>query len=114
MRVKGGTTTRKRHKKILKQTKGYRGQRSKIYKRAKEAYLHAGQYAYTHRRSKKGQMRMLWIIRINAALSEYKMSYSQFINKLQKHEITLNRKSLSELAINYPEVFNKVVEKVKA
>lgn len=113
MRVKGGFTTRRRHKKILEQTKGYRQKRSKIYKRAKEAYLHAGQYALNGRRKRKGQMRSLWIIRLNAALDAKGLSYSKFIKMLSTTDIKLNRKSLSELAINEPAVFDKVVEKIQ-
>lgn len=114
MRVKRGVTARRKHKKILNQVKGYRQARSKIYKRAKEAYLHAGQYALNGRRKRVGQMRSLWIMRLNAALRTKGISYSQFINKLNKGEVGLNRKMLSELAINAPSVFDKVVEKVIA
>lgn len=114
MRVKRGVTTRRRHKKILEQVKGYRQQRSKIFRRAMEAYLHAGQYAFQGRRKRKGQMRSLWIVRLNAALSGKNISYSKFINKLNKSEVNLNRKMLSELAINDSTVFDKVVEKVLA
>ena len=86
MRVKGGTVTRRRHKKLLKQVKGYRQMRSKAYRKAKEAYLHAGQYALQGRRKRKGQMRGLWILRLNAALRAFdqNLSYSSFINKLNK------------------------------
>jgi large subunit ribosomal protein L20 len=114
MRVKRGVTARRRHKKILDQVKGYRQSRSKIYKRAKEAYLHAGQYSTQGRRKRVGQMRSLWIVRLNAALKPKGISYSQFINKLNKGMVGLNRKMLSELAINAPAVFDKVVEKVVA
>lgn len=114
MRVTTGTTRRKRHKKILEQAKGYRQARSKIYKRAKEAYLHAGQYALRDRRKRPGQMRSLWILRLNAALRPKGISYSQFIHKLNTSELTLDRKSLSELAIQEPQIFDKVVEKVIA
>lgn len=112
MRVKTGFVSRRKHKKILKSAKGYRQARSKIYRRAKEAYLHAGQYAYNGRQKRYSQMRKLWIIRLNAALREKNISYSQFMHKLSTSEVSLNRKSLSELAINYPAVFDKVVEKV--
>ena len=114
MRVKAGTTSRKRHKKILDQVKGYRQQRSKIYRRAKEAYLHAGQYAFNGRRKRKGQMRALWIVRLNAALRGHDISYSKFIAKLNASAVSLNRKMLSELAINEPEVFNTVIKQVLA
>jgi large subunit ribosomal protein L20 len=114
MRVKTGVVARRKHKKILNATKGYRQARSKIYKRAKEAFLHAGQYALNGRRKRTGQMRALWIIRLNAALRGKGISYSQFINKLNKSEVGLNRKMLSELAIQAPAVFDTVVEKVVA
>ena len=114
MRVKTGVTRRRRHKKLLSQVKGYRQQRSKIIRRAKEAYLHAGQYAFNGRRKRKGQMRSLWIVRLSAALKNKGLSYSKFISQLNKSEVNLNRKMLSELAINQPAVFDKVVEKVTA
>lgn len=114
MRVKSGGIARRKHKKILKQVKGYRQARSKIYKRAKEAYLHAGQYALNGRRKRKGQMRSLWIVRLNAALRLKGISYSQFINKLNTSNVGLNRKMLSELAINAPSAFDAVVSKVIA
>jgi large subunit ribosomal protein L20 len=114
MRVKRGVTSHKRHKKILKLAKGYRQSRSKIYRRAKEAYLHAGQYALQGRRKRKGQMRSLWILRLNAALDPKGISYSKFIYKLNNSEIKLNRKMLSELAIQDTRVFDRVVEAVVA
>jgi len=116
MRVKGGTVTRRRHKKLLKEVKGFRQMRSKIYSKAHEAYLHAGQYRIQGRKKRAGQMRSLWIVRLNAALRAKNgdLSYSQFINKLNKSDIKLNRKVLSELAINAPQVFDKVVDKVIA
>lgn len=112
MRVKGGVKTRKRHKKLLKQVKGYRQSRSKIYRRAKEAYMHAGQYSFNHRKKRQGDMRSLWILRISATLKDSNMSYSKFMGLLNKSDINLNRKSISELAINYPKVFESLVEKV--
>lgn len=114
MRVKGGVKTRRRHKKILKAVKGYRNARRRLYKTAKEAYLHAGQYSTAGRRKRTGQMRQLWIVRLNAALRQEGITYSQFINKLNKSDLGLDRKSLSELAIQEPEVFKKLVDKVKA
>lgn len=114
MRVKTGFTTRRKHKKLLKKAKGYRQQRSKIYKRAKEAFLHAGQYSMAHRRKRVGQMRSLWILRLNAALAPHEISYSKFIGKLNKSDVKLNRKMLSELALKNPEVFTKVVKQVLA
>jgi large subunit ribosomal protein L20 len=112
MRVKTGQYRRKRHKKLLSQVKGYRQSRSKIFRRAKEAYMHAGQYAFRDRQKRAGQMRSLWILRLNAALKDKGISYSKFINKLNNSEIDLDRKSLSELAIQEPQVFSKVVDKV--
>lgn len=112
MRVKTGQYRRKRHKKLLSQVKGYRQSRSKIFRRAKEAYMHAGQYAFRDRKKRAGQMRSLWIIRLNAALREKGLSYSKFISSLHKSGLDLDRKSLSELAIQEPQVFSKVVEKV--
>lgn len=113
MRVKRGKVKRKKHKKILKAAKGYRLSYSKLYRRAKEAVLHAGQYSYAHRKKRGNEFRKLWIQRINGALSQYDLSYSKFINLLKKQKIELNRKMLSELAINQPEAFKAVVEKVK-
>jgi large subunit ribosomal protein L20 len=114
MRVKGGVNSRRKHKRLLQRVKGYRQARSKIHKVAKEAYLHAGQYSTAGRRRRAGDMRSLWILRLNAALREKGFSYSKFINELSKAKIDLNRKMLSELAINEPQVFTKLVEKIKA
>ncbi len=113
MRAKTGTTRKKRHKKILKQTKGYRMTRSRLYKVAKEAVLHAGQYAYAGRKLRKRDFRRLWIQRINAALSTTDLTYSRFIKKLKDSKVELNRKILANLAVNQPEVFFKIVDKVK-
>jgi large subunit ribosomal protein L20 len=112
MRVKRGIIKKQKHKKILKKAKGYRLSRSKIYKRAKEAVLHAGQYSYNHRRKRGNQFRKLWIQRIHAVLDSYDLSYSKFIHLLKQSKIELNRKVLSELAIHKPEVFETVVKKV--
>ncbi len=114
MRVKAGTNTRRRHKKILKAVKGYVRARSKLYKVARESYLHAGQYSFAGRKKRKSDMRSLWIMRLNAALRIHGISYSSFINSLKKHNIELNRKSLSELAINEPNVFSQLVSQVTA
>lgn len=107
-----GATTAKRHKKVLKQAKGYRGARRKQFKRAKEAVLHAGQYAFAGRRLRKRDMRKLWIQRINAALKPYDITYSRFISLLKKKEIDLDRKILAQLAVEEPEVFEDLVKKV--
>ena len=113
VRVKTGPTRRKRHKKIIKMAKGYRMTRHKLIKRAKEAVLRAGQHAYIGRKLRKRDMRRLWIQRINAALSEYDISYSQFINGLKKAKIDLDRKILADLAVNDADVFKSIVKQVK-
>lgn len=110
-RVKTGTTRRARHKKVLKDTKGFRMTKGRLYKVSKEAQLHAGQYAFAGRKLRKRQLRNLWIQRINAGLTPLKIKYSQFINDLNKAKIKLNRKILAELAVAKPEVFKAVVKK---
>lgn len=113
-RTKTGTVRHKRHRKVLKLTKGFRGTNRRLIKRAKEALLHAGQYAYVGRKLRKRDMRKLWIIRINAALSQLgdSLNYSRFINGLKKANIALNRKMLSELAVHDSKAFKAVVDKV--
>lgn len=110
-RVKGGPRARKKHKKVIKQAKGYRGTRSKLYKRANEAVIRAGEHAFAGRRIRRRDMRKLWIQRISGALSNYDINYSRFISGLKKANITLNRKMLSELAINDPKAFEQIVNK---
>ncbi|MBU1133100.1 50S ribosomal protein L20 [Patescibacteria group bacterium] len=112
-RVKGGPSAHKRHKKILKLAKGYRGSRSKLYKRAKEATIRAGEHAFAGRKIRKRDIRRLWIKRLNAALTPFEIQYSRFIAGLKKSKIDLNRKMLSEIALNDPEGFKEIVEKVK-
>ncbi len=112
-RVKRGVTTRKRHKKILKATKGYRGSRKKSIKQAKEALLKAQSYALRDRKNKKRSLRRLWNIRINAACRKQNISYSKFINALKKANVELDRKILADLAACEPKIFDKIVEKVK-
>ncbi|HUS51936.1 MAG TPA: 50S ribosomal protein L20 [Candidatus Bathyarchaeia archaeon] len=112
-RVKTGTTRRKRHKKVLKRTKGFRMTKGRLYKVSKEADLHAGQYAFIGRKLKKRDMRRLWIIRINAGLTLHNLSYSKFINGLKKAKIELDRKILADLALNNPETFKAIVDKTK-
>jgi len=112
MRVKTGITRRKRHKKILKATKGYRMTKGKLYKVSHEAYMHAGQYSYNHRHRRHSQMRQLWIKRINAAAGLNGMKYNEFVSKVTKAGIELNKKSLAEIALNHPQVFTKVAEAV--
>lgn len=103
----------KRRKKVLKKAKGYLNARSKKYKAAKEALMKAGTYAYRDRKAKKRTMRALWQIRINAKVREYGLSYSKFIHALKLSKIEIDRKVLSELAIDNPKVFAKIVEKAK-
>lgn len=110
-RVKRGTISRKRHRKLLDLTKGYRGTKSKLVKVAKEAALHAGAYAYHGRKLRKRDFRALWITRIGEAVKKEGVSYSVFINNLKKAQIQLDRKVLSEILLNDPETFKKIVEK---
>lgn len=113
MRVKTGFTRKRRHKKVLKQTKGYVGSRGKIYRMAHEAYIRAGEHAFRGRKERKRQMRTLWIQRINAGLSTIENAkYNTFIKKLTDSKIDLNRKSLAELAARDIEGFKKVANKI--
>lgn len=105
--------TKKRHKKILKQAKGYRDKRHNVYSLAKRAVMIAGKNAYIGRKLKKRDFRSLWIARLSAALLPFGISYSRFIYKLSRKRVLLNRKMLSELAIHRPEVFEEVVKMVK-
>ena len=109
-RVKTGVVRRKRHKKILKATKGYKLTRSKLFKRAHEAYIRAGEHAFAGRKIRKREMRKLWIQRVNAALTPLDISYSKFVNLLTKKNIQLNRKMLSEIAIKDPKTFGHIVK----
>ena len=104
----------KTRRNILKQVKGYRFARSKKERAAYEAIMHAGTYAFAHRRDKKGDMRRLWNVRLNAALDEKGLSYSKFMGALKKKNILLNRKVLSELAAFKPETFNKILAQVSS
>ena len=108
-RVKGGTVARARRKKILKDASGYFGSKHRLFKTAKEQLLHSGVYSYRDRRQKKRDFRKLWITRINAACRENNISYSKFINGLNKAGLTVNRKMLSELAIDNPKSFSDLV-----
>lgn len=112
-RVKGAMATRKRRNKVLKLAKGYWGGKSKLFKTAKEAVMKSGQYAYIGRRLKKRDFRRLWITRISAGCKQNGMNYSTFINGLNKASITLNRKMLSEIAINDEAAFTALCEKAK-
>ncbi len=113
-RIKGAVTTRKRHKRILKLAKGYRGAKSKQFRTANQAVMKSLVYAYVGRKQKKREFRQLWISRINAAARMNGISYSQFMNGLKKAEIALNRKVLAELAVSDAEAFKALVEKAKA
>ena len=113
-RGKRGVTTRRRHKKITKQAKGYRGKRKNVFKLAKNAVMKAGTNAYRDRRLKKREFRRLWITRISAGLKEYDMKYSRFIDGLTKANIKIDRKMLADLAMNNKEAFKGVVEQAKS
>lgn len=113
-RVKRGTTAHKRRKHLLKYTKGFRWGRKSKYKAAKEALLHAWTYAYRDRKVKKREFRKLWQIQINAACRKLGVSYNKFIFNLKEKKIELDRKVLSELAKEKPEIFKQIVEKVKS
>ena len=112
-RVKGGTIARARRKKVLKEAKGYFGSKHRLYKTAHEQLMHSGEYAYRDRRQNKRNFRKLWIARINAACRENEISYSKFINGLNKAGVTVNRKMLSELAIDNKEAFADLVKIAK-
>ena len=112
-RVKRGVQAKARHKKVLKQAKGFRGARSRTYKVAKQAVMRAGQYAYRDRRVKKRVFRSLWIVRINAAARDNGITYSQLIAGLKKANIDLDRKVLANLAVKDKEAFSLIVEQAK-
>ena len=109
-RVKNGAVTKARRKKVLKQAKGYFGSKHRLYKTAKEQLMHSGQYAYRDRKQKKREFRKLWITRINAACRQNDISYSRFIEGLTKAGVEVNRKMLSEIAINDPKTFTELVK----
>ena len=108
-RVKGGNVSKNRRRKVLKQAKGYFGSKHRLYKTAQEQVFHSGAYAFRDRRQNKRNFRKLWITRINAACRSNNISYSKFINGLTKAGITINRKMLSEIAINNPKSFTELV-----
>ena len=112
-RVKRGTIARARHKKVLKQAKGYYGARSRVYRVAFQAVTKAGQYAYRDRRAKKRTFRQLWIARINAAARQNGLSYSRFINGLKKTSVEIDRKILADIAVYDQVAFAALVEKAK-
>lgn len=113
-RVKRGVTARARHKKVLKQAKGYQGARSRVFRVAKQAVIKAQQYAYRDRRQRKRQFRALWIVRINAAARECGLSYSRLVKGLKAAGIELDRKVLADLAVRDPQAFAAVVNQAKA
>ena len=113
-RVKRGVVARRRHKKILKQAKGYYGARSRVFRVAKQAVIKAGQYAYRDCRQRKRQFRQLWIARINAGARQNGLSYSKFINGLKKATVEIDRKVLADLAVNEKAAFAALVEKAKS
>ena len=112
-RANSSVPRHRRHRKVVKQAKGYYGARSRNFKAAKDAVEKAGLYAYRDRRQKKRQFRRLWIIRINAAARQNGLSYSQFIAKLKEKGIDLDRKVLADLAMNQPETFNELASSLK-
>ncbi|MCF2946847.1 50S ribosomal protein L20 [Paraglaciecola aquimarina] len=112
-RVKRGVVARARHKKVLKQAKGYYGARSRVYRVAVQAVTKAGQYAYRDRRQRKRQFRQLWIARINAAARQNGMSYSRFINGLKKASVEIDRKILADIAVHDKNAFSALVDAAK-
>ena len=113
-RVKRGVTARARHKKVFKQTKGFRGRRGNVYRVAKQALMKAGQYAYRDRRNRKRTFRALWIARINAAERELGMTYSSFMAGLKRAQIEIDRKVLADLAVRDKPAFSRIASQVKA
>lgn len=114
MRVKGGTVTRRRHKKILDMTKGQWGTRSKLFRRANEAMMKSYWYAYRDRRVRRREMRRLWIARINAATRQHDLSYSRFIHGLKLANVSLDRKVLADIAVRDAAAFGQIVDTAKA
>ena len=112
-RVKGGTVAKNSRRKVLKAAKGYFGSKHRLYKSAKEQLMHSGQYAFRDRKQKKRDFRKLWITRINAACRQNDISYSRFIEGLNKAGVEVNRKMLSEIAINDPKMFSEFVKVAK-
>lgn len=113
-RIKRGVTSRRKHKKLHKLTKGYRGTKSKLVRVAKEAALHAGQYAYHGRKLRKRDFRQLWITRIGERVKQDGISYSVFMHKLKKANIELDRKILADLVVNDPQTFKHILNSVKS
>ncbi|RKY87605.1 50S ribosomal protein L20 [candidate division KSB1 bacterium] len=113
-RAKNVVAARKKHKKILKMAKGYRGGRSKLYKTAKDSVSKALLYSYRDRKVRKRDFRRLWIVRINAAVRQYGFSYSKFMDAINKANIKISRKILADLAVNEPDIFKEIVNTVSA
>lgn len=113
-RVKRGVQARARHRKVLGEAKGYYGARRKVFRVAKQAVIKAGQYSYRDRRQRKRQFRSLWIVRINAAAREFGLSYSRFIDGLNRAQVEIDRKVLADLAVNDRAAFGALAEKAKA
>jgi len=114
MRVKAGTNVRRKHKKVLNRARGFWGRRSKTFRAANEAVMHAGMYAWEHRRTRKRDFRRLWVQRINAASREHNVTYSQFMNGLKRAGVGLDRKALAHLAIDDRDAFAKIVAVAQA
>ena len=114
MRIKRGIVSKRKHNKVLELTKGFRGSRSRLVRTAKAASLHAGQYAFHGRKRRKRDFRVLWITHIAEAVKTHGISYSVFINKLKKANITIDRKILNNLLIADPKTFNAIVEKANS
>lgn len=112
-RVKRGVPAKRRHKKVLALTRGQRATRHSLFRRAHEAMMHSLQYAYEHRRERKGDMRRIWIARINAAAKSAGITYGRLMEGLKKANIVINRLRLSDMAINDPAAFSKLVEKAR-
>ena len=112
-RVKGGTTSHQRHKKVLKLTKGHRATSHSLYKRAHESMLHALSYSYRHRRQRRREMRKLWIIRINAAIREHGLPYGKFIHGLIEAGVSIDRKILADMAVRSPSAFAELAKIAK-
>lgn len=114
MRVKRGKVSKRKHNKLLESVKGYRGSRSRLVRTAKAASLHSGPYAFHGRKLRKRDFRTLWITRISEAIKDYDMSYSVFIYKLKNANIALDRKIISDLVVNDPQIFKKLVGTVQS
>jgi large subunit ribosomal protein L20 len=114
MRVKGGVASRRRRKRLLKLSKGYWGRRKNLIRRAKETLLRALAYAYRDRRQRKRDFRKLWIVRINAAVRPYGLSYSEFMGALRKARVEIDRKTLSDMAVRDRENFKTIIDTAKA